>query len=222
MAAVKEQKTGPPPSKKELVAECLRELIISGMFKKGDALPDLEGMAERSVELFGVSISSATIRGGEGILEAEKTITKIKQGVSTRVAKIPAKLYAEVYSPQYVPVGSDVTEDDVQVVTAKPAAAEVVEVIEPKPKEEPGNVISGIPAPSSDNQYITKDMVDQLVTAQGQSPAVTLEEPVRVRVEIVGNGNTAELVNEALVSLLTIMADSLQAAASQIKAGQPD
>jgi len=87
-------------TKKERIAECLRELIHYKEFPVGSNLPDLEHLSGRAIELFGVSASIGTVRAGEEILIQEHTIAQTQQGLPTKILKDPGKRYEQVFSPQ--------------------------------------------------------------------------------------------------------------------------
>lgn len=87
-------------TKKERIAECLRELILYKEYPAGSNLPDLEYLSEHAVELFGISASIGTVRAGEEILIQEKTIAQTQQGLPTKILRTPEKRYAEIFSPQ--------------------------------------------------------------------------------------------------------------------------
>jgi hypothetical protein len=209
MAAVKELKMDSPPSKKELAAECLRELIIAevDVFGRGKSLPDLEGLSARSEELFGVSVAPGTVRAAETILEDEKTLAKIKQGVSTKVIKVPTKRYGGWYSPLLAGRATDRAAEEVRAEEAEPTAPAPEVVEEVTDQEQQGPVTSAI----GDLNHGMK-MVGS---------GLRLDEPIRVKIDITG-GDAVELVNQALAEALGTMADALHAAAAQIKAGQED
>lgn len=88
-----------PETKKERVAEAIRELIITGVYEVGDALPSLETFTEQAAELIGVSVSPGTVRDGETILAESGVLAEPQQGTATKVLRGANKVYGDWVSP---------------------------------------------------------------------------------------------------------------------------